>query len=202
MFYRPENGHGLPHNPFNAIIAPRPIGWISTLDEKDRPNIGPYSFFNLLSSQPPLVYFSSDGYKHSASNARDRGEFVVNLATRKLAEAVNATSIDAPEGTSEFDLAALVTAPCVNVAAPRIAASPAALECKVTQILEPTGLDGTPSEAVVVIGQIVGVHIDDAALVDGLFDMIAAGNLARLGYMDYSSIDETFQMRRPRWADR
>lgn len=202
MFYDPRNGHGLPHDPFKAIVAPRPIGWISTRRSEGTFNLGPYSFFNAISSNPHLVWFSSEGEKHSASIARETGEFVVNLVGRALAEKMNESAIDAPDGVSEFPLAGLTPAPSRNVACPRVAEAPAALECKVTQVLEPRGLDGRPSGAFVVLGEVVGVHIDEAMLTDGLFDVTKAQNLSRLGYMDYATVTETFAMRRPRWKDR
>lgn len=199
MFYEPANGHGLPHDPFKAIVAPRPIGWISTIGADDRINLAPYSFFNALSSNPHLVAFSSQGAKDSATNAQATGEFVVNLASRDLAEQVNATSVDAPRGVSEFDHAGLSPAPSRLVRPPRVAECRAALECRVTQVLRPRGLDGAWAGVIVVIGEVVGVHIDEAVLKNGLFDVTAAGNLARLGYRDYSAVTEVFEMVRPRW---
>ena len=130
----------------------------------------------------------------------ETGEFVVNLVGRELADKMNRTAVDAPRGVSEFDYAGLAMAPSRLVAPPRVAAAPAALECKVTEILRPRALDGTQTSAVVVAGEVVGVHIDDAYLKDGRFDMVKAGNVSRLGYMDYSSISDIFSMRRPRWG--
>ena len=202
MFYEPSKGHGLPHDPFKAIVAPRPIGWISSLSADGALNLAPYSFFNALGTHPHLVMFSSEGEKDSASFSRESGEFVVNLASRDLAEKMNASSVDAPRGVSEFGYAGLTPAPCRLVAAPRVAEAHAALECKVVDGFHPKGVDGTPAKAFVMIGEVVGVHIDDAMLTEeGLFDMAKAGNLARLGYFDYLSIEQTFQMRRPRWKD-
>ena len=202
MFYEPSKGHGLPHDPSKAIVAPRPIGWISTRGRDGSVNLSPYSFFNMISGQPFLVMFSSESVKDSATFARESGEFVVNLASRDLAEKMNASSVDAPRGVSEFGYAGLTPAPCRLVAAPRVAEAHAALECKVVDGFHPKGVDGTPAKAFVTIGEVVGVHIDDAMLTqDGLFDMVKAGNLARLGYFDYLSIEQTFQMRRPRWTD-
>ena len=202
MFYEPSKGHGLPHDPSKAIVAPRPIGWISTRGSDGSVNLSPYSFFNMISGQPFLVMFSSESVKDSATFARESGEFVVNLASRDLAEKMNASSVDAPRGVSEFGYAGLTPAPCRLVAAPRVAEAHAALECKVVDGFHPKGVDGTPAKAFVTIGEVVGVHIDDAMLTqDGLFDMVKAGNLARLGYFDYLSIEQTFQMRRPRWTD-
>jgi len=200
MFYEPKNGHGLPHDPSKAIVSPRPIGWVSTLSGEGALNLAPYSFFNALTTSPFLVMFSSEGEKDSVVNSRATGEFVINLASRDLAEAMNASAIDAPPGTSEFDYAKLQTAPSKLVAPPRVARAHAALECKVTQIFQPTGLNGETSAATVVIGEVIGVYIDDDVLTNGLFDVVKAGNLARLGYMDYTSVTETFAMRRPRWS--
>lgn len=199
MFYEPSKGHGLPHDPLKAIVAPRPIGWISTRGKNGDLNLAPYSFFNMLTTSPPLVWFSSEGEKDSVHFARETGEFVANLVGRRLAERMNASSVDAPLGVSEFDYAGLETAPSRLVAPPRVAEAPAALECRVTEIVRPKTLAGTDSAAFVVIGQVVGVHIDDAMLTDGLFDVVKAGNVSRLGYMDFSSVAETFAMRRPRW---
>ena len=148
-----------------------------------------------------LVWFSSEGVKDSATFAGDTREFVANLVSRDLAEKMNRTSVNAPRGTSEFGYAGLTPAPSRLVAPPRVAEAPAALECKVTEIFRPKGLDGNETGAVVVIGEVVGVHIDEAFLKEGLFDTVKAGNVARLGYMDYSTVDAVFQMRRPRWED-
>jgi flavin reductase (DIM6/NTAB) family NADH-FMN oxidoreductase RutF len=199
MFYEPEKGHGLPHDPFKAIVAPRPIGWISTRSPAGELNLSPYSFFNAFQTRPFLVWFASDGLKDSAAFARDSGEFVVNLVGTALVKKMVASSVDAPRGVSEFGYAGLATEPSVLVKAPRVAGAPAALECKVTEIFEPKDLRGKSSGAIVVAGEVVGVHIDDAMLTDGLFDAVKAGNVARLGYMDYSAVTEIFSMRRPRW---
>ncbi len=202
MFYEPAKGHGLPYDPSKAIVAPRPIGWISTLGPDGTPNLAPYSFFNAFSSKPFLVWFSSEGRKDSASHAAESREFVANLASRDLAEKMSRTAVDAPRGVSEFEFAGLTPAPSRLVAPPRVAEAPAALECKVTDVYEPTGLDGRHAGVFVVVGEVVGVYIDDAYLTeDGRFDAVKAGNVARLGYTDYTSVDQTFAMRRPRWAD-
>jgi flavin reductase (DIM6/NTAB) family NADH-FMN oxidoreductase RutF len=199
MFYEPDKGHGLPHDPFKAIVAPRPIGWISTRNTAGEVNLAPYSFFNAFSTRPYLVWFASEGMKDSAAFARDSGEFVANLVGRAQAEKMNESSVDAPRGTSEFGYAGLEAAPCVLVKAPRVAGAPAALECRLTEIFEPKDRHGRPSGAVVVAGEVVGVHIDDAMLADGLFDVVKAGNVSRLGYFDFSTVTATFAMRRPRW---
>lgn len=201
MFYEPSKGHGLPHDPFKAIVAPRPIGWISSLAADGSLNLAPYSFFNTLGTHPHLVMFSSEGRKDSVSFAAETNEFVANLVSRNLAEKMNASAVDAPRGVSEFDYAGLTPVPSRLVAPPRVGEAVAALECKVTDILEPKGLDGRPAGNVIVFGEVVGVHIDEAMLTDGLFDIVKAGTVARLGYMDYTSVSETFQMRRPRWQE-
>lgn len=201
MFYEPRSGHGLPHDPFKAIVAPRPIGWISTLNGAGAVNLAPYSYFNALSGKPPLVWFSSDGEKDSATAAAETGEFVTNLVSRMLAEKMNATSVNAPRGVNEFDHAGLTMAPSRLVKPPRVAEAPAALECKVTDIYRPHALNGALTDSFVVVGEVVGVHIDESYVHDGLFDAVMAGNVARLGYFDYSSTDRTFSMRRPRWEN-
>ncbi|MEI8701233.1 MAG: flavin reductase family protein [Mesorhizobium sp.] len=200
MFYEPSKGHGLPHDPSKAIVAPRPIGWISTVNKAGKLNLAPYSFFNAFSTRPFIVWFSSEGEKDSATFAEETGEFVANLVSRDLAEKMVRTAVDAPRGVSEFDYADLAMAPSRLVAPPRVAAAPAALECRVTEILRPKALDGTATSAVIVAGEVVGVHIDDAFLNDGIFDIVKAGNVGRLGYMDYASVSEIFPMRRPRWG--
>lgn len=201
MFYEPSKGHGLPHDPFKAIVAPRPIGWISSLAADGSLNLAPYSFFNALGTHPHLVMFSSEGRKDSASFAGETREFVANLVGRDLAEKMNASAVDAPRGASEFDYAGLTPVPSRLVSPPRVGEALAALECKVTDILEPKGLDGRPAGNVIVFGEVVGVHIDERVLTDGLFDIVKAGTVARLGYMDYAAVTETFQMRRPRWQE-
>jgi flavin reductase (DIM6/NTAB) family NADH-FMN oxidoreductase RutF len=202
MFYKPEDGHGLPHDPFKAIVAPRPIGWISSLSESGVPNLAPYSFFNAISSNPHLVIFSSEGHKDSVSNIEKTGEFVANLVSRDLAEVMNRTSVDAPASVDEFDYAGIEREASQIVAPPRVKGVLAALECVVTDVQQPTGRNGENAGVYVVFGEVVGVYIADNALRDGLFDIVKAGNVARLGYMDYASVTETFQMRRPRWSDR
>jgi flavin reductase (DIM6/NTAB) family NADH-FMN oxidoreductase RutF len=199
MFYEPRKGHGLPHDPSKAIVAPRPIGWISTKNRAGDVNLAPYSYFNALSTRPFLVWFSSEGGKDSATFAAETGEFVANLVSRELSEKMVRTSVDAPRGVNEFEYAGLTPVASRLVAPPRVAEAHAALECKVTEVLRPRDLEGKEAGAIAVIGEVVGVHIDDAMLKDGLFDMVKAGNVARLGYMDYSAITETFAMRRPRW---
>lgn len=197
MFYVTADGHGLPHDPFKAIVAPRPIGWISTVDAEGRVNLAPYSFFGAVAGTPPMVFFSSDGWKDSITAATETGEFVVNLATFDLREAMNTTSAPLPRGENEFTFAGLAAAPSRLVRPPRIAEAAAALECRVVERLTPRTIDGAPSNNHMVIGQVVGVHIAERCLVDGLFDMTRAGTIARCGYTDYAVVDELFQMRRP-----
>ena len=199
MFYEPKNGHGLPHDPFKAIVSPRPIGWISTRNSSGEVNLAPYSYFNAFSTHPFLVWFASGGEKDSVAFARDSGEFVVNLVGMELAAKMNASSVDAPRGVSEFGYAGLEAAASVLVKTPRVAGAPAALECRLTEIFEPKDLQGRDHAIKVVAGEVVGIHIDEAMLTDGLFDVVKAGNVARLGYMDFSSVTEAFSMRRPRW---
>lgn len=200
MFYEPRNGHGLPHSPSKAVVAPRPIGWISTLGRDGIANLGPYSFFNMVSDSPFIVMFSSDGVKDSARNAVDTGEFVVNLASMDLADAMNASSVNAPADVSEFDHAGIEMAPCRIVRAPRVAAAHAALECRLTQAFHPKDAAGEAIGNFVVFGEVVGVHLDDRCIRDGRFDAALAGNIARLGYRDYLAVGEMFQMHRPKWS--
>ena len=199
MFYELAEGHGLPHDPFKAIVAPRPIGWISTLGPDGALNLAPYSFFNALGTDPHLVMFSSEGEKDSVTFARATGEFVASFASADLAERINASSVDAPRGVSEFGYAGLTPVPSRLVGPPRVAEAHAALECKVTEIFRPRGLDGHSGDRFMVIGEVVGIHIDDAVMTDGPFDIVKAGGLGRLGYMDYAVVTETFAMRRPKW---
>ena len=201
MFYEPAKGHGLPHDPFKAIVAPRPIGWISSISDRGEVNLAPYSFFNALSTHPHLVMFSSEGEKDSVVFARESGEFVVNLVGQALVKQMNASAVDSPRGASEFEYAGLNPVPSRMVKPPRVEGALAALECKVTEILEPKGLDGSTGDRFVVFGEVVGIHIEESVMTDGLFDIVKAGTVARLGYMDYAAVTETFQMRRPRWAD-
>ena len=198
-FYEPHLGHRLPHDPFKAIIAPRPIGWISTIDAIGRANLAPYSFFNALGDNPPVIGFSSYGRKDTQANVEETGEFVYNLATRDLAEQMNRSSAGLPHEQSEFEFAGLAMAPSQIVKPPRVATTPAALECKVLQIIPIDDLQGRRSPNTLILGQVVGVHIDPAFLTDdGLFDMTRARTIARCGYaQDYAEISELFAMPRP-----
>lgn len=180
------------------MIAPRPIGWVSTVATDGAVNLAPYSFFNAVCDAPPMVAFSSTGMKDSAAYAAQTGEFVWNLSTWDLRAAMNDSSADLARGVSEFDHAGLEMAPSRLVKAPRVAAAPCALECKVTTVLELTDVDGARTNRHVVIGQVVGVHLDDRYVVDGIFDTAAVQPIARCGYKDeYAVVDSVFKMARP-----
>ena len=201
MFYETrDNAHGLPHDPFKAIVSPRPIGWIGSRGKDGSVNLAPYSYFNAISDHPKMVMFSSSGRKDSLRNVEETRVFTASMVSRALAEKMNLSSVDAPYGESEFDVAGLAMAEGRLVNAPYVGDAYAALECQVTDIFEAKGLDGKPSGSFVVIGQVTGVHIDEAALVDGRLDMSIAAPVARLGYMDYADGSQTFQMRRPVWS--
>ena len=199
MFYRPEDGHGLPHNPFNAVVAPRPIGWISTRAADGSENLAPYSFFNAVAYVPPQVMFAStsakpdrEGTKDSVANIRDTEVFCVNVVSFELREAMNQTSGPWERDTDEFALADLERAECETIACSRVARAPAALECRMTQILQ---LDGEAN--FLVLGEVVGVHLRDDCVADGRFDLERVQPLARCGYLDYAVVREVFAMKRP-----
>jgi len=197
-FYEPANGHGLPHDPFNAIVAPRPIGWISTVSADGAVNLAPYSFFNALNYHPPLIGFSSVGRKDSLTNTEATGEFVWNLATRYLAEAMNATSAMVDTEVDEFALGDIAHAPSRLVTPPRVAASPVAFECKVTQIVRLITKEGDQTDTWFVVGEVIGVHIDTAMLDDGVYQTARARPIMRGGGpADYFEVGERFGMRRP-----
>jgi flavin reductase (DIM6/NTAB) family NADH-FMN oxidoreductase RutF len=199
-FYEPANGHGLAHDPLNAIVAPRPIGWISTLSADGVRNLAPYSFFNLFAYKPPIVGFCSAGEKDSLANVRATGEFVWNLATMAQAVAMNATSASVPAGTDEFALAGLGALPSTRVAPSRVAGSPVQFECVVTQVLRLQDRDGTDMPYWLVLGEAVGIHIDTAMLEGGVYRTARAEPIARGGGpADYFVTREEalFRMRRP-----
>ncbi len=201
MFYETaKRNHGLPHDPFKAIVAPRPIGWISSISASGQVNLAPYSFFNAVASNPNVVMFSSEGIKDSVSNVSETKEFVCNLATWDLREKMNQTSAPFERGVNEFEKAGLEPAPSRLVKPPRVAASPCALECKLLQIIELNGLDGKPMNRFAVFGQVVGVHIDDRYIRNGLLDTAAMKPVSRGGYHDYSVQTESFTMVRPEKA--
>jgi flavin reductase (DIM6/NTAB) family NADH-FMN oxidoreductase RutF len=198
--YEPQHGHGLKHDPLNAIVAPRPIGWISTVSATGVRNLAPYSFFNAFNYRPPIIGFSSTGWKDSVHNIEETGQFVWNLATRSLAQAVNATSATVPDHVDEFALAGLTPAASQRVAPPRVAESPVAFECRLTQLIRLTDAEGAPVDAWLTLGEVVMVHIDQALLVDGVYDTLAAQPILRGGGpADYFGIDEAqkFHMYRP-----
>lgn len=203
MFYRPSEGHGLARDPLNAIVVPRPIGWISSLDPEGRVNLAPFSFFNAVAYEPPQVMYSTTGPhreggdKDSLRNIRATREFVVNLATWPLREAVNASSVPAPHGIDEFELAGLTKAPARVVRPPLVAESPVHLECVLGQIVELPSSGAARNT--IVVGEIVGVHIADEAVVDGRVDTKALEPIARLGYDQYTRVVEVFSMTRPSW---
>lgn len=198
MFYDArKNDHGLPHDPFKAIVAPRPIGWITSQSKTGEINLAPYSFFNGTSSRPATVMFSSESRKDSLTFIEETGEFVCNLATWDLREQMNATSAPFPRGISEMEKAGLEPTPSRLVSPPRVKASPCALECKLLKIVSLTDIDGKPLDAHIVFGQVIGVHIDDRFIVDGLLDTAAMKAIARCGYHNYAVVESQFTMVRP-----
>lgn len=198
MHYDPRTGnHGLPHSPFYALVVPRPIGWITSLSESGVVNLAPYSFFNAVSSDPPIVMFSSSGRKDSLVNIEKTGEFVCNLATWDLREEMNVTSGRHAPDVSEPEIAGLEMVPSVAVKPPRVKRSPAALECRLLRTIDLTNGDGVKIGSTVVFGEVVQVYIDDAVIVDGRVDLEKIRPLSRLGYSDYASVDKIFSMKRP-----
>ena len=204
MFYEPKNGSGLPHNPFKAIVVPRPIGWISTLSAEGVPNLAPYSYFNAVADNPPQVMFSASnnhkygGLKDAVGDAQSTGEFVVNVATWDLREQMNASAVPAPHDVDEFEYAGLSKAESRLVRCPRVAESPLHLECRYTQSVElPSDVPG--DQNTLVFGEVVGVHIDESLLVDGRIDYFKVRPVGRLGYLDYVEVNNSFAMDRPDW---
>jgi flavin reductase (DIM6/NTAB) family NADH-FMN oxidoreductase RutF len=191
MFYRPADGHGLPHNPFNAIVTPRPIGWISTRGADGRDNLAPYSFFNAVAYVPPQVMFSSTATKDSLSLLRETGVFCVNVVEYAMRDQMNASSGAFDRGVDEFEQAKVTKADCETIDCPRVANAPAALECRVTQILK---LEGEDNHAI--FGEVTGVHLRDDCLKDRVFDVTRFQPLARLGYRDYSVVRDVFSLNR------
>jgi flavin reductase (DIM6/NTAB) family NADH-FMN oxidoreductase RutF len=200
-FYEPKDGHGLPHDPFNAIVGPRPIGWVSTRSNDGILNLAPYSFFTAFNYIPPIVGFSSTGPKDSLRNVQENGMFVWNLVTRPLAEAMNQTCAPVGPEVNEFELAGLTTAPSRVVDVPRVAESPVSFECRSTQIIQLEGLDKQKVPTWLILGEVVGVHIADHLLKDGIYDTANAGHILRGGGpADYFSIgpEQLFKMSRPK----
>jgi flavin reductase (DIM6/NTAB) family NADH-FMN oxidoreductase RutF len=197
---------GLNFNPFKAVVVPRPIGWVTTVNSKGVVNLAPYSFFNAVSSDPPMVFFGANGAhaadggeKDSLRNVRETGEFVCNLVTWELIHPMNDTATPAPHGVDEMQTMGIAQLPSRMVKPPRVAASPAHLECKLHQFLELPADPRSGKRNVMVIGHVVAIHIDDAFIVDGRFDTARAQPVARLGYLDYAVVKEAYEIKRPNW---
>ena len=199
MFYEPDRRDTtlLPHDPFKAIVAPRPIGWVTSIDRNGNVNLAPYSYFNGVNSRPNLVMFASEGQKDSVSFIADTKEFVCNLAILDLIAAVVTTGISYPRGINEMIEAGLEPVPSRLVRPPRVKASPCALECKLLQIVDLKDLDGQPAHRHVAFGQVVGIHIDDRFIKDGRLDTAAMRPIARCGYADYAVVDKVIPVVRP-----
>jgi flavin reductase (DIM6/NTAB) family NADH-FMN oxidoreductase RutF len=199
IFFQPESRDRsqFPHDPLKALIAPRPIGWIATMSARGELNLAPYSYFNGFSSSPPIVGFSSEGEKDSQAFAMETGEFVWSMATWELRDQMNASAASLPRGQSEFTHARLETAASRLVRPPRVAASPAAFECRVTEMVKLKDLDGTDSGRRLVLGRVVGIHIDERFVRDGRVDTAAMRPIARGGYDEYSVVERVFTMPRP-----
>jgi flavin reductase (DIM6/NTAB) family NADH-FMN oxidoreductase RutF len=199
-FYEPKNGHGLKHDPFNAMVAPRPIGWISSRGAKGNINLAPYSFFNGFCYKPPIVGFSSTSWKDSVQNIQETKEFVWNLATMDLAKQMNATAAHVGRDVNEFEIAGLTQAPCKLVGVPRVAESPVSFECKLTQVIQLQGADGKKAQGWLTLGEVVGVHLDKAMVRDGVYQTALARPIVRAGRRgDYFEIrpEAMFEMIRP-----
>lgn len=199
MFYRPQDGHGLPHNPFNAIVTPRPIGWISTRGADGGENLAPYSFFNGVAYTPPQVMFASTSAKadrhkgkDSLANIDETGVFCVNVVEYAARDAMNATSAAHGRDVDEFAAAGIGKTPCETIDCARVTGAPAALECRMSRIVQ---IEGETN--FIVIGTVTGVHLRDDCLVDGIFDVTRYQPLARLGYRDYAVVRELFTLKRP-----
>ena len=199
IFFEPEKRDRslFPHDPFKGVIVPRPIGWISTMSRAGALNLAPYSFFNGFGSWPQIVGFASESVKDSAAFAIESGEFVWSMATYALRDKMNATSAGLPRGRSEFEFAGLATAPSTLVRPPRVADSPAALECKVTQVLRLQNKEGAETGGTVVFGQVIGFHIEERFMKNGRFDLAAVQPIARCGYDEYAVVERVFSLKRP-----
>jgi flavin reductase (DIM6/NTAB) family NADH-FMN oxidoreductase RutF len=191
-----DNKHGLPNDPFKAIVAPRPIGWISSIAKSGVPNLAPYSFFNAVAEHPHYIVIGSSGMKDSLTNVEATGEFVINLATYELREQMNMSSARVAPDVDEFKLAGLTPAPSRFVKAPRVKESPAALECKLFQIV-PLPDDNGDAKQWAVLGRVIGVYIDDRFVIDGRVDTAAMKPIARMGYSEYTTVETAWRMRRP-----
>lgn len=198
--YHPAEGHGLPHDPLNAIIGPRPIGWIASTDSLGRNNLAPYSFFNCFNYRPPIIGFASSGWKDSVRNIVESKEFVWNLATRSLAEQMNETSASLPHGEDEFERAGLTALASQLVTAPRVAESPVHFECRLSQCIQLTTASGTALDTWLVLGEVVTIHIDESLLEGGVYQTAKARPVLRAGGPTaYYTIDENqrFDLVRP-----
>jgi len=199
MFYEPDKRPAsLPYDPFKAIVAPRPIGWITSMNAKGQTNLAPYSFFNGITDKPPIVMFSSEGAKDSVAFAEETKEFVCSLATFDLRDQMNGTSAPLPRGECEMKATGLDAAPSRLVKPPRVAASPCALECKWLQTVRLSDIEGQPLERYVVFGQAIGVYIDDRFIRNGRLDTAAMKPIARCGYDEYAMVETVFKMTRPK----
>jgi flavin reductase (DIM6/NTAB) family NADH-FMN oxidoreductase RutF len=199
-FYRPKDGHGLKHDPFNAIVGPRPIGWISSRASKGNVNLAPYSFFNAFCYHPPIIGFASTSLKDTVANVQETGEFVWNLATKDLAQQMNATAAHVARNVSEFKIAGLTAVPGRLVNVPRVAESPVSFECKLTEIIQLKGANGEKAQAWVTFGEVVAVYIDKAMIHDGVYQTGLAHPIVRAGRKgDYFEIkpENMFEMTRP-----
>ena len=198
MFYRTDkNEHGLPHNPFKALVSPRPIGWISTRSVDGINNLAPYSFFNAISDNPPMVMFSSDAYKDSIRNAEQTGSFACNLVSYDLKDAMNLSSQPVASEIDEFELAGLTIAECETINVPYVKLAPAVLECRTLKVERLVDLAGGQAKNWMCLGQVTAIHIDDAFLEDGLVNTAMLRPLSRLGYREYAVIDKAFALDRP-----
>lgn len=199
IFFEPKNRDRklFPHDPFKGVIVPRPIGWVATMSKAGKLNLAPYSYFNGFNSWPQIVGFSSESEKDSQTFATETGEFVWSMATWALRDQMNSSSAALPRGESEFEYAGLATAPSVLVRPPRVAASPASLECKVTQVVRLLDTAGQEAGGTLVLGQVIGMHIDERFIKNGRFDLAAVRPIARCGYDEYAVVDRVFSMKRP-----
>ena len=202
-YYEPSQGHRLKHNPFNAIIAPRPIGWISSIDAARRTNLAPYSFFNAFLYEPPIIGFASIAWKDTVRNVSETREFVWNLVTKDLGERMNLTSAPLAPEVSEFEAAGLTPVPSRLVAPPRVGESPAAMECRVTEVMQFRNARGEPVQGWMVFGEVVGVHIHRSLIREGVYQTALAQPILRCGrggdYV-YVTADAMFEMERPAGA--
>ena len=197
MFYDArKNDHGFQNDPFKAIVAPRPIGWVSTLSAAGVANLAPYSYFNAVAQDPHYIVLGSGGRKDTLRNIQDTDEFALSLATFELREQMNASSANVAHGVDEFSLAGLGKAACRFIAAPRVAESPVCLECRLFKVFDLPD-DGGSVADYLIVGRVIGIHIDDRFIADGRVDTAAMQPIARLGYSEYATVTEAWRMRRP-----